>query len=122
MRRRPSRRRGFSPSATLLIHWTTSARIEIEDRFPRGILQDLSASGHRFQKIGRKGEVRYGYAAAIVVDTRIDASKERPNPGDRMRPCRSSARARHSRTRFARRTRFDRASPLVGAAAFAAAF
>ena len=26
------------------------------------------ARGHRFQKIGRKGEVRYGYAAAIVVD------------------------------------------------------
>ncbi len=25
-------------------------------------------AGHRFQKIGRKGEVRYGYAAAIVVD------------------------------------------------------
>ena len=44
------------------------ARIEIEDRFPRAILQDLAARGHRFQKIGRKGEVRYGYAAAIVVD------------------------------------------------------
>jgi gamma-glutamyltranspeptidase len=44
------------------------ARIEIEDRFPRPILHDLSARGHRFQKIGRKGEVRYGYAAAIVVD------------------------------------------------------
>jgi gamma-glutamyltranspeptidase/glutathione hydrolase len=44
------------------------ARIEIEDRFPRGILQDLTARGHRFQKIGRKGEVRYGYAAAAVVD------------------------------------------------------
>jgi gamma-glutamyltranspeptidase len=45
------------------------ARIEIEDRFPRSILQDLTARGHKFQKIGRKGEVRYGYAAAIVVDT-----------------------------------------------------
>lgn len=44
-------------------------RIEIEDRFPRSILDDLEARGHRFQKIGRKGEVRYGYAAAIVVDT-----------------------------------------------------
>jgi gamma-glutamyltranspeptidase/glutathione hydrolase len=43
-------------------------RIEIEDRFPRGELQDLIARGHRFQKIGRKGEVRYGYAAAIAVD------------------------------------------------------
>ena len=26
----------------------------------------LSQRGHRFQKIGRKGEVRYGYAAAIT--------------------------------------------------------
>jgi len=45
------------------------ARMQIEDRIPRGILQDLIARGHRFQKIGRKGEVRYGYAAAVVVDT-----------------------------------------------------
>ncbi|HUE85189.1 MAG TPA: gamma-glutamyltransferase [Vicinamibacterales bacterium] len=44
------------------------ARVEIEDRFPRSLLADLDARGHRFQKIGRKGEVRYGYAAAIVVD------------------------------------------------------
>ncbi|HEU4926148.1 MAG TPA: gamma-glutamyltransferase, partial [Vicinamibacterales bacterium] len=42
-------------------------RVQIEDRIPRAVLQDLSARGHRFQKIGRKGEVRYGYAAAIVV-------------------------------------------------------
>lgn len=45
------------------------ARMQIEDRLPRSILQDLMARGHRFQKIGRKGEVRYGYAAAVVVDT-----------------------------------------------------
>ncbi len=45
-----------------------SARVEIEDRFPRSILQDLSARGHRFQKIGRKGEVRYGYASGVSVD------------------------------------------------------
>jgi gamma-glutamyltranspeptidase/glutathione hydrolase len=44
------------------------ARIEIEDRFPRGLLANLEARGHRFHKIGRKGEVRYGYAAAITVD------------------------------------------------------
>jgi hypothetical protein len=24
--------------------------------------------GHQFQKIGRKGEVRYGYASAAIVD------------------------------------------------------
>lgn len=45
-----------------------AARIQIEDRFPRTLLDDLASRGHRFQKIGRKGEVRYGYAAAVVVD------------------------------------------------------
>ncbi len=45
------------------------ARVEIEDRFPQSVLADLASRGHRFQRIGRKGEVRYGYAAAIVVDT-----------------------------------------------------
>jgi gamma-glutamyltranspeptidase len=44
------------------------SRVQIEDRIPRRVLDDLVARGHRFQKIGRKGEVRYGYAAAIVVD------------------------------------------------------
>jgi gamma-glutamyltranspeptidase/glutathione hydrolase len=44
------------------------SRVQIEDRIPRSVLQDLTARGHRFQKIGRKGEVRYGYAAAAVVD------------------------------------------------------
>jgi gamma-glutamyltranspeptidase len=44
------------------------SRLQIEDRLPRALLQDLSARGHKFQKIGRKGEVRYGYAAAAVVD------------------------------------------------------
>jgi gamma-glutamyltranspeptidase len=46
----------------------SAARVEIEDRFPRPTLMDLAARGHRFQKIGRKGEVRYGYASAVVVD------------------------------------------------------
>ncbi len=44
------------------------ARIEIEDRFPRAVLDDLQRRGHHFQKIGRKGEVRYGYASAVLVD------------------------------------------------------
>lgn len=43
-------------------------RMQIEDRIPRSVLDDLTARGHRFQKIGRKGEVRYGYAAAVAVD------------------------------------------------------
>jgi gamma-glutamyltranspeptidase/glutathione hydrolase len=47
---------------------TGATRVQIEDRIPRAVLQDLIGRGHRFQKIGRKGEVRYGYAAAVVVD------------------------------------------------------
>jgi gamma-glutamyltranspeptidase len=46
----------------------SGSRLQIEDRIPRSVVQDLIARGHRFQKIGRKGEVRYGYAAAAVVD------------------------------------------------------
>jgi gamma-glutamyltranspeptidase/glutathione hydrolase len=46
----------------------TAARIEIEDRFPRGIVTELMARGHRFHKIGRKGEMRYGYASGALVD------------------------------------------------------
>jgi gamma-glutamyltranspeptidase len=46
----------------------SAARVEIEDRFPLRVMQDLSARGHRFQKIGRKGELRYGYASGVRVD------------------------------------------------------
>ncbi len=46
----------------------TASIIQIEDRFPREVLDTLAARGHRFQKIGRKGEVRYGYAAGALVD------------------------------------------------------
>jgi gamma-glutamyltranspeptidase len=42
--------------------------VDIEDRFPRALLANLIDRGHKFQKIGRKGEVRYGYAAAITID------------------------------------------------------
>jgi gamma-glutamyltranspeptidase len=51
----------------------TAALVQIEDRFPRSVLDDLARRGHRFQKIGRKGEVRYGYAAAALVD--LDAGR-----------------------------------------------
>ncbi|MGE0592476.1 MAG: gamma-glutamyltransferase [Vicinamibacterales bacterium] len=47
-----------------------SARIAIEDRFPRATLEVLMSLGHRFQKVGRKGELRYGYAAAASVNLR----------------------------------------------------
>jgi gamma-glutamyltranspeptidase / glutathione hydrolase len=42
--------------------------VQIEDRFPRSILADLEARGHTFVKVGRKGEVKYGYAAVAVVN------------------------------------------------------
>ncbi len=44
------------------------ARVEIEDRFPRSVVQELKARGHSFQKIGRKGEFRYGFASAVLID------------------------------------------------------
>ena len=46
----------------------TAARVQIEDRIPRATLDDLIRRGHVFQKIGRKGEVRYGYASLVVID------------------------------------------------------
>ena len=46
----------------------TRARVQIEDRFPRPLLEDLTRRGHVFQKIGRKGELRYGYASAVTFD------------------------------------------------------
>jgi gamma-glutamyltranspeptidase len=43
------------------------SRVQIEDRLPRALLADLEARGHSFAKVGRKGEVKYGYAAVAVV-------------------------------------------------------
>jgi gamma-glutamyltranspeptidase/glutathione hydrolase len=56
------------------------SRIQIEDRFPRGVLADLMARGHRFHKVGRKGEVRYGYAAAVLVDAQQRQVHGAPEP------------------------------------------
>ena len=44
------------------------SNVQIEDRMPRSILADLETRGHTFTKVGRKGEVKYGYAAVAVVD------------------------------------------------------
>ncbi len=44
------------------------SNVQVEDRFPRSILADLEARGHAFTKVGRKGEVKYGYAAVAVVN------------------------------------------------------
>ena len=44
------------------------SNVQIEDRISKTILDDLQARGHSFTKVGRKGEVKYGYAAVAVVD------------------------------------------------------
>jgi gamma-glutamyltranspeptidase/glutathione hydrolase len=44
------------------------SNVQIEDRIAKTILDDLQARGHTFTKVGRKGEVKYGYAAVAVVD------------------------------------------------------
>jgi gamma-glutamyltranspeptidase len=44
------------------------SRVQIEDRIPRAVLRDLEARGHTFAKVGRKGEVKYGYAALAMVN------------------------------------------------------
>ena len=54
-------------------------RIQIEDRFPGAVLDDLASRGHHFQKVGRKGELRYGYAAVLQFDNttgRLEAGAE----------------------------------------------
>ncbi len=45
------------------------SRVQIEDRFPRRLLAGLEQRGHTFVKVGRKGEVKYGYVAVAVVNT-----------------------------------------------------
>jgi len=44
-----------------------SSRVQVEDRIPRSVLETLEARGHRFERVGRKGEVKYGYASVAVV-------------------------------------------------------
>jgi hypothetical protein len=46
----------------------SAARVQIEDRFPRAVLDELMRRGHVLQKVGRKGEMRYGYASAVTFD------------------------------------------------------
>jgi gamma-glutamyltranspeptidase/glutathione hydrolase len=54
-------------------------RVQIEDRFAGRMLDDMASRGHRLQKIGRKGEMRYGYAAVVAFDPqtqRVEAGVE----------------------------------------------
>jgi gamma-glutamyltranspeptidase len=43
------------------------SRVQIEDRLPSPLLDDLTSRGHTFVTVGRKGEVKYGYAALAVI-------------------------------------------------------
>jgi gamma-glutamyltranspeptidase len=43
------------------------SRVQVEDRIPRAVLEVLRSRGHGFETVGRKGEVKYGYAAVAVV-------------------------------------------------------
>ena len=63
-----SRRRASSSAATPPIHGK-AARCRSRIAFRGACSQDLTARGHRFQKIGRKGEVRYGYAVGASSST-----------------------------------------------------
>ena len=69
------------------------SRVQIEDRIPRAVLRDLEARGHTFAKVGRKGEVKYGYAAVAVVN----AAKGTVEGG--AEPRRVARRGRDSRLR-----------------------
>ena len=55
------------------------SRVQIEDRIPRAILADLESRGHTFAKVGRKGEVKYGYVSVAVINAAkgtVDAGAE----------------------------------------------
>ena len=62
------------------------SNVQIEDRFPRQLLADLESRGHGFTKVGRKGEVKYGYAAAAVVNTAKGTADGGADPADRTAP------------------------------------
>jgi gamma-glutamyltranspeptidase len=44
-----------------------SIRIQAEDGFAPGVLDQLQAMGHDIQLISRRGELRMGYSAAIMI-------------------------------------------------------
>lgn len=46
----------------------TGSRVQIEDRFPRVLLERLESMGHTFARVGRKGEVAQGYAAVALIN------------------------------------------------------
>jgi gamma-glutamyltranspeptidase/glutathione hydrolase len=45
-----------------------AGQVQMEDRFPRHVVRDLVRRGHAIARVGAKGELRYGFASAIVLD------------------------------------------------------
>jgi len=45
-----------------------AGQVQMEDRFPRRVVHELVRRGHVITRVGAKGELRYGFASAIVVD------------------------------------------------------
>jgi len=60
--------RAIEAPRMLIGNAATGSRVQIEDRFPRTLLEKLEVMGHSFAKIARKGEVGQGYAAVALVN------------------------------------------------------
>ena len=45
-----------------------AGRVQMEDRFPRPLVRELTRRGHVLTRIGGKGELRYGFVSAITID------------------------------------------------------
>ncbi len=43
-----------------------SGDVQIEDRFPRRLVGELTRRGHVVRRIGGKGELRYGFVSAVA--------------------------------------------------------
>jgi gamma-glutamyltranspeptidase len=63
-----SAQRAIEAPRLLIGNAPTGSRVQIEDRLPRTLLEQLEALGHTFVKVGRKGEVAQGYAAVALVN------------------------------------------------------
>ena len=44
-----------------------TGEVQIEDRFPRRLVGELTGRGHVVTRIGAKGELRYGFVSAVGV-------------------------------------------------------
>jgi gamma-glutamyltranspeptidase len=44
-----------------------AGQVQMEDRYPRRVVRELVRRGHVVARVGAKGELRYGFASAIVI-------------------------------------------------------